>query len=395
MSHQQIPVPSNCDLSKESENDLETTPSDVSSSNRTKALIKLVMGAGMMILSAAFNPFGRTPFSVPEGLQGHLVVTGWWIYGVASLLWVFGLIMVLWAVWTFVRPIGAGSSPEQTMHRFLWDVSDGFDRRMPLAWCCLLRSAKNEFPQGLKAFEEAWWDHSNKRRTRARFVLKNAKKKVPDQVQLKVASVRQVLSRAPFSVVEGIISAGGVDWIELRVLANVGKRWYLTDGRCYDHIPSDLSTLVKHAEGATPSLEKQPASDVPVEVSESQEGGKTGKPLPTDRIVERPELTTEPTSGSASLRGAGRVKSPDPILLQSECNQCGHRGFEYDRYYDEYSCENCGWQLKKVQARKPSATSNVATRTCPNCREPYNSVDYRPDTEVWLCRKCNKPLPRN
>lgn len=42
-----------------------------------------------------------------------------------------------------------------------------------------------------------------------------------------------------------------------------------------------------------------------------------------------------------------------------------------------------------------SQSVNAGAKTCPNCGETYNPVDYRADTEVWICRECNKPLPRS
>jgi hypothetical protein len=38
---------------------------------------------------------------------------------------------------------------------------------------------------------------------------------------------------------------------------------------------------------------------------------------------------------------------PDPLFLQRTCVKCGRAGFDYDSYFREYTCKNCGWQITK------------------------------------------------
>lgn len=36
----------------------------------------------------------------------------------------------------------------------------------------------------------------------------------------------------------------------------------------------------------------------------------------------------------------------DVVYQQVQCERCGHSEFEYDSYFDEYSCKKCGWTAK-------------------------------------------------
>ncbi|GAG91634.1 unnamed protein product, partial [marine sediment metagenome] len=40
-----------------------------------------------------------------------------------------------------------------------------------------------------------------------------------------------------------------------------------------------------------------------------------------------------------------RTKS-QPAQEQSRCKKCGHYDFQYDGYWKEYVCKNCGWTIK-------------------------------------------------
>jgi|GEM_PF-5576185 len=57
--------------------------------------------------------------------------------------------------------------------------------------------------------------------------------------------------------------------------------------------------------------------------------------------------TARVSSTPASNHEIRSTNVPDPYLLKSKCNNCGHTGFDYDSYWDEYSCKTCGWILKK------------------------------------------------
>lgn len=46
--------------------------------------------------------------------------------------------------------------------------------------------------------------------------------------------------------------------------------------------------------------------------------------------------------------GDGATEVPQPSILQRTCQKCGHTAFDYDHYYKEYSCKNCGWLIKQT-----------------------------------------------
>jgi len=123
---------------------------------------------------------------------------------------------------------------------------------------------------------------------------------------------------------------------------------------------------------------------------------------PPNKVIKEVELSVknvkvEGDYKNTSLGKAGDAEGHNPLLPQRLCPKCGHTGFDYDRYWKEYTCKNCGWQFDEPRVNR-NTTHKSKTESdslaCPQCGAKYHPNDYRAAAEVWLCSSCKNPLPK-
>lgn len=120
---------------------------------------------------------------------------------------------------------------------------------------------------------------------------------------------------------------------------------YGTKNICKLLIEKGADTTIKNKHGKTafvlaseakhPDITELLPADVPVnaDVKPSSVSSKPGPASGTDTAV------PDPVPADSNMVN---------VQLQSVCKKCGNRGFEYDNYFKEYSCKNCGWQVKQL-----------------------------------------------
>jgi len=79
-----------------------------------------------------------------------------------------------------------------------------------------------------------------------------------------------------------------------------------------------------------------------------QKAGGTVKIMDSDQ-VKHPGLPESRAKGDEKTHsGEANSVKPSGSLPEMTCKKCGHTGFDYDRYWKEHTCKNCGWQTKQV-----------------------------------------------
>ena len=43
--------------------------------------------------------------------------------------------------------------------------------------------------------------------------------------------------------------------------------------------------------------------------------------------------------------GGAPSEIPAPDTPVEKCEECGNSDFDYDPYFKEFTCQNCGWQI--------------------------------------------------
>jgi hypothetical protein len=102
---------------------------------------------------------------------------------------------------------------------------------------------------------------------------------------------------------------------------------------------------------------------------------KAEESMPLNDIGKRAEQTSQKqATPPAPIKEVVNVEKFDPQLLQGICNKCGHAGFEYSFYYDEYSCKNCGWQIdKSLNFEQSDMPKNEPETTSESVAQPQKS----------------------
>jgi len=78
------------------------------------------------------------------------------------------------------------------------------------------------------------------------------------------------------------------------------------------------------------------------------------EPLNPEQIVEIDASIVEPLNSEQIVEIADKTEAYESRITEdiqkdeeSPCKKCGHSYFNYSSYFNEYSCDNCGWIRKK------------------------------------------------
>ena len=78
------------------------------------------------------------------------------------------------------------------------------------------------------------------------------------------------------------------------------------------------------------------------------------EPLNPEQIVENDASIVEPLNSEQIVEIADKTEAYESRITEdiqkdeeSPCKKCGHSYFNYSSYFNEYSCDNCGWIRKK------------------------------------------------
>ena len=78
------------------------------------------------------------------------------------------------------------------------------------------------------------------------------------------------------------------------------------------------------------------------------------EPFNPDQIVENDASIVEPLNPEQIVENVDKTEAYESRITEdiqkdeeSPCKKCGHSYFNYSSYFNEYSCDNCGWIRKK------------------------------------------------
>lgn len=83
------------------------------------------------------------------------------------------------------------------------------------------------------------------------------------------------------------------------------------------------------------------------------------------------------------------IKNQEPAQLQYDegCVRCGKLRFDYDPYYDEYVCDDCGWTMSE----KPNGEIEIREKdVAVNGEQPLNDGKYESDSQDMPLEEMNK-----
>lgn len=249
-------VPRSCNLSREVALDLERSHFGERKTLLIEAGIKLA--AGIVLFVLAFY-FCGPQYKVNKGqalialiadmfkldLSGVHRVVGFMTPVMFGLFFIAGVIYLVMALPIMPRLIIgriARKDPVATTKFFFASlINNGvFGPGVEQAWYCLLESAKADFNRSLVEFQRKWQEHMKRQLSDAETQIKASGKASLDDIRFEVKSVKQLRRSGDLALVLAHLSAKGISWQEIRLLAQVSTRWYLVDGSPYDAIPAQF-----------------------------------------------------------------------------------------------------------------------------------------------------------
>lgn len=107
-------------------------------------------------------------------------------------------------------------------------------------------------------------------------------------------------------------------------------------------------------------------------------------------IMDRDEFITLVDNTNSLIDKNSLKKNNIPILYKDACEKCGGIDYEYNLYWDEFICTQCGWSIYICQNPKEKINkSNGSAMGQDSCKE-CGGIDYEYNSywNEYVCKQC-------